>query len=85
MSSWLQNLNNAILRTGSHRKVYVPVWEIVSDIIVGHFSSPPLSNNKCNEILLNSIMISLPVVPSLLAKFQYATGEIRHLYEQKSW
>lgn len=29
----------------------------MSDIIVGHFSSPLFSNNKYNEILLNSIMI----------------------------
>lgn len=56
--------------TESHKKVYISVWEFVSDTIIGHFSSPLLPDNKYNEILLNSIMISLPVVEnSLSAKF----------------
>lgn len=39
----------------------------MSDFIFVHLSSPVLSNNKYNEILLNSIMISLPVVATLLS------------------
>lgn len=61
--------------------------EVKSDLTVGHFSPPLFSNNKYNEILLNSIMISLSLwqpdsLPNLLlAKFHYTTEEIHWLYE----
>lgn len=62
----MQNLNSAMLRNLISKKVYVSLWEIVSDITAGHFSSV-LSNHKYNEILLNFIMISLPIVATLLS------------------